>query len=86
MTRKEPRLSATPRALAWAVVRTRPAMGKEQLKVFRDKVEAERKAHDLARIFPDVAVVSYGAGYAVLADGCPYLTNGRVSLKPMPTG
>lgn len=23
---------------------------------------------------------------AMLADGCPYLTNGRIVLRPMPTG
>ena len=86
MTRKEPRLHATPQALARAVVRTRPHLGPEQIKVFEDEAEAGRKARDLARTFPQVEVVPCGTGHAVLADGCPYLTNGRVSLQPMPTG
>ncbi len=86
MTRKEPRLHATPEALARAVVRTRPHLGPEQIKVFAQEAEASHKARDLARTFPLVEVVPCGTGYAVLADGCPYLTNGRVSLRPMPTG
>ena len=86
MTRKEPRLHATPEALARAVVRTRPHLGPEQIKVFAQEAEARHKARDLARTFPQVEVVPCGIGYAVLADGCPYLTNGRVSLRPMPAG
>ena len=86
MTHKAPRLHATPQALARAVVRTRPHLGPERIKVFEDEAEAGRKARDLARAFPQVEVVPCGTGHAVLADGCPYLTNGRGSLQPMPTG
>ena len=86
MTRKEPRLHATPEALARAVVRTRPHLGTERIKVFANEAAARHKARDLARTFPQVEVVPCGTGHAVLADGCPYLTNGRVSLRPMPTG
>lgn len=43
-------------------------------------------ARDLARTFPQVEVVPCGTGHAVLVDGCPYLTNSRVSLQRMPTG
>ena len=49
MTCKKPRLHATPQALARAVVRTRPHLGPEQIKVFEDEAEAGRKARDLAR-------------------------------------
>ena len=49
-TRKEPRLQATPQALA----RIRPNLGPEQIKVFVDKAEAGRKTRNLARTFPQV--------------------------------
>ena len=52
MTRKAPRLHATPQALARAVVRTRPHLGPERIKVFEEAAEAGRKARDLARTFP----------------------------------
>ena len=48
MTRKESRLHATPQELAQAVLRTRPHLGPEPIKVFKDKAEAKRKACDLA--------------------------------------
>ena len=48
MTHKEPRLHAMPQALTQAVVRTRPHLGPEQIKVFEDEAEAGRKARDLA--------------------------------------
>ena len=86
MTRKEPQLHTTPEALARAVVRTRPHLGPERIKVFAQEAAARHKAHDLARTFPQVEVVPCGIGYAVLADGCPYLTNGRVALRPIPAG
>ena len=86
MTRKEPPLHTTPEALARAVVRTRPHLGPERIKVFAQETTASHKARDLARTFPQVEVVPCGTGYAVLADGCPYLTNGRVALRPMPAG
>ena len=86
MTCKEPQLHATPEALARAVVRTRPHLGPERIKVFAQEAAARHKARDLARTFPQVEVVPCGTGYAVLADSCPYLTNGRVSLWPLPAG
>ena len=52
MTRKEPRLHTTPEALAQAVVRTRPHLGPEQIKVFANEPAARHKARDLARTFP----------------------------------
>ena len=51
-----------------------------------EKVDAQLKARELARTFPQVDVGPFGSGYGVLADGCPYLTDGRVSLKPMSSG
>ena len=86
MTRKEPPLHTTPEALARAVVRTRPHRGPEPIKVFADETVASHKARDLAQTFPQVEVVPCSTGYALLADGCPYLTNGRVALRPMPAG
>lgn len=53
---------------------------------FMEEAEARCVARDLARTFPQVEVVPFESGHAVLADGCPYLTNGQVSVKPMPTG
>ncbi len=85
MTRKEPRLQATPEALARAVVRKRPRAAAE-VRVFVEEEAAQRTARRLAKVFPQVEIVPWQNGHAVLADGCPYLTSGRVSLQPMPTG
>ncbi len=85
MTRKEPSLHATPEALVRAVVQTRPRVP-EEVRIFGEAVAAQRTARRLARVVPNVSVVPWQDGHAVLADGCPYFTNGRVSLKPMPAG
>ena len=77
MTGKEPPLHATPEALARAVLRPRPAREPEEVRVFGGEPEARRRARDLARTFPQVEVVPFASGYAILADGCPYLTNGQ---------
>ena len=47
-----------------------------------------RPAHSppVGRVFPQVAVIFWKDGHATLADGCPYLANGQVSLQPMPAG
>lgn len=68
------------------MVWTRLHLGPERIKVLAQEAAARHKARDLTRTFPQVEVVPCGAGYAVLADGCPYLTNGRVALRPMPAG
>lgn len=54
--------------------------------MFVDKAEAGHPVRDLARTFPQAEVAPCGNGQAVLADGCSYPTNGRISLQPMPTG
>ena len=64
----------------------RQQLGPEQSKVFAHETAARHKARALARTFPQVEGAPCGTGYAVLADGCPDLTNGRGSLRPMPTG
>ena len=85
MTRQELPLHATPEALARAVLRPRP-QAPEEVRVFVKEADARRMASELARTFPRVDVVPFQSGHAVLADGCSYLTNGRVSLDPMPSG
>lgn len=80
------RQHATPEALVRAVVRNRPAREPEEVRIFVEEVAVRPTARRLARVFPDVDVVPYQNEHAVFTDGCPNLTIGRVSLKPMPTG
>ena len=80
------RQHATPEVLVRAVVWNRPAREPEEVRIFVEEVAVQRTACRLARVFPKVDVVPWQDDHAVLTDGCPYLTIGRVSLKPMPTG
>ena len=86
MTCKEP--DSTPRRRSWCGPwsGTRPAREPEEVRIFVEEVAVQRTACRLARVFPKVDVVPWQDDHAVLTDGCPYLTIGRVSLKPMPTG
>ena len=68
------------------MVRTRPHFEPDRIKIFEDEAEARRAPRDLARTFSQVEVGPLEAGHVVLADGCSYLTSGRVSLQPLPTG
>ena len=79
MPHKEPRLHAMSETQAW------PRLGPERVRVFPDKASAESKADALARIFSRVEVLTGGGGHVVMADDCPYLTNGRVLLKQLMT-
>ena len=90
MTRKEPQLHTTPEALARAVVRTRPYLGPERVKVFAQEAAARHKTRTFRRwkwcsAAPDtpswLTAVPISPMAGSLSGGCPQGNRGYSSPK-----